>query len=179
MTQQQEESSQPTNETAPTMAEQAEPIVSAVSFGSYSAGRVRGGLILTLVGFVLFILGTRPSMFGLDRSPVIGFVQIAIFLVGLAVMCVGGYISLVGLWGDRELSLLADIGSRLVATGFVVAVFSGMADVFGFGSHLLPETIPYFGPWQAFGVQVGQFLIAVGFVFLIPFHRLRKTHTSI
>jgi hypothetical protein len=61
-----------------------------------------------------------------------------------------------------------------VATGYVVSVFSGMADVFGFGSHLLPETIPYFGPWQAFGVQAGQFLIAAGFLLLIPYHRLRK-----
>ena len=179
MSQQQELSSSTANETASADAEQEEPALTKGPSEGYSAARVRGGLILTLIGFVLFILGTRPSMFGVDRSPVIGFVQIATFLVGLAVMCVGGYISLVGLWGKRELSLLADIGSRLVATGFVVAVFSGMADVFGFGSHLLPETIPYFGPLQAFGVQVGEFLIAAGFVLLIPFHRLRKAHKSI
>lgn len=167
-----EESLQQATDTAPT----SETSPEAPPVESYSTTRVRGGLVLTLIGFVIFILGTRPSMFGMDRSPVIGFVQIATFLVGLALMCVGGYSSLMGLWGSRELSLLADIGSRLVATGFVVAVFSGMADVFGFGSHLLPETVPYFGPWQAFGVQVGEFLIAVGFLLLIPFHRLRKTH---
>ena len=124
-------------------------------------------------GFILFLLGTRPDFFGADRSPVIGFVQIATFTIGLAFICVGGYSSLAGLWGKRELSLLADIGPRLVATGFVICVFSGMADVFGFGSHLLPDTVPYFGQWQAAGVQAGEFFIALGFLLLIPFHRFR------
>jgi len=137
----------------------------------YSVGRVQFGLFLTVIGFLLFILGTRPDFFGLDRSPVIGFVQIAVFTIGLAIVCIGGYTSLAGLWGKRELSLLADIGSRLVATGFVVAVFSGMADVFGFGSHLLPDTVPYFGQWQALGVQSGELMIALGFLLMIPFHR--------
>lgn len=140
----------------------------------YSAGKVQFGLVLTVVGFVLFLLGIRPDFFGADRSPVIGFVQIATFTIGLAVICVGGYSSLAGLWGKRELSLLADIGPRLVATGFVICVFSGMADVFGFGSHLLPDTVPYFGQWQAAGVQVGEFFIALGFLLLIPFHRFRR-----
>ncbi|MCK5850609.1 MAG: hypothetical protein KAH23_06805 [Kiritimatiellae bacterium] len=140
----------------------------------YSYGKVRFGLVLTMIGFILFLLGARPDFFGADRSPVIGFVQIATFTIGLAVICVGGYASLAGLWGKRELSLLADIGPRLVATGFVISVFSGMADVFGFGSHLLPETIPFFGQWQAAGVQAGEFFIALGFLLLIPFHRFRR-----
>jgi hypothetical protein len=146
-----------------------EPII--IEEEHYSVGRVRFGLLLTMIGFLLFILGTRPDFFGLDRSPVIGFVQIATFTVGLAIICVGGYTSLAGLWGKRTLSLLADIGSRLVATGFVIGVFSGMADVFGFGSHLLPDTVPYFGQWQALGVQFSELMIALGFLLMIPFHR--------
>lgn len=141
----------------------------------YSVSRVRGGLLLTTVGFLIFMLGVRPGLFGLDRSPVIGFVQIATFLVGLGIVCVGGYISLLGLWGNSPLSILADIGSRLVATGYVVSVFSGMADVFGFGSHLPPESIPYFGEWQALGVTFGEAVIAIGFMLLVPFRRLRKS----
>ena len=140
----------------------------------YSVGRVQFGLGLTLVGFMIFILGARPSIFGLDRSPVIGFVQIATFLVGLAIIALGGYVSLMGLWGKRELSIIADIGSRLVATGFVICVFSGMADIFSLGSHLPPETIPYFGDWQVLGVEIGQLIIVVGLVMMIPFHRVRK-----
>lgn len=142
----------------------------------YSVGRVRFGLGLTLIGFVAFLLGARPGFFGLDRSPVIGFVQIALFLVGLAIITFGGYVSLMGLWGKRELSLVADIGTRLATTGFVVCVFSGMADIFGLGSHTPPETIPFFGDWQVLGVEIGQMTIAIGLLMMIPFHRMRKDH---
>lgn len=139
----------------------------------FSLRRVRVGLALTLLGFVIFLLGARPSLFGLDRSPVIGFVQIAVFLVGLAFICIGGYISLMSLWKKRQPSILADIGLRMVATGYVIAVFAGMADVFGAGSHPLPG-VPYFGPWQARGVEIGQVIIAIGFLMLIPFGDRRK-----
>lgn len=132
--------------------------------------RIRIGLIFTILGFLIFLLGARPSLFGLDRSPVIGFVQIGVFLVGLALMCVGGYISMMVLWKKQTPSILADIGLRMVATGFVIAVFAGMADVFGFGSHPLPD-VPYFGGWQTRGVEIGQAIIAIGFLFMIPYKK--------
>jgi len=44
-----------------------------------------------------------------------------------------------------------------------------MADVFGMGSHLLPA-VPYFGPWQSGGVLIGQIMVAVGFLMMIPYH---------
>lgn len=137
----------------------------------YSRRRVRLGLTITLIGLIIFLLGARPGLFGLDRSPVIGFVQIAVFLIGLAIICMGGYISLMALWKDQTPSIAADIGLRMVSTGYVIAVFAGMADVFGFGSHLLPE-IPYFGYWQARGVMIGEGFIAIGFLLLIPYERL-------
>lgn len=130
--------------------------------------RIRVGLAVTIIGFLLFLLGARPSIFGLDRSPVIGFVQIAMFLIGLGMMCVGGYLSMRTLWRNQQLSIAADIGLRLVATGYVIAVFTGMADVFGFGSHPLPD-VPYFGAWQARGVEIGEAIIAIGFLLMIPF----------
>jgi hypothetical protein len=37
------------------------------------------------------------------------------------------------------------------------------------GSQALPK-VPYFGPWQAGGVLIGQSVIAVGFLMLIPYH---------
>jgi len=134
----------------------------------YPLGRIRIGLSLTLLGFLVFLVGARPDIFGLDRSPVIGFVQIAVFVIGLAVICVGGYISLMALWKDQRISIAADIGQRLVATGYVIAVFAGMADIFGFGSHNYPG-VPYFGMWQALGVEIGQVLMAIGFLMMIPF----------
>ncbi len=134
---------------------------------TYSVVRVRIGLILTLIGLIVFLIGSRPGVFGLDRSPVIGFVQIAVFLVGLALICIGGYISLMALWKGRSPSIAADIGLRMVSTGYVVSVFTGMADVFGFGSHILPD-MPFFGPLQARGVVIGEVIILIGFLLLLP-----------
>ena len=141
--------------------------------GSLSQFRVRIGLLVTTLGFMVFIIGAKPEWFGLDRSPVVGFVQIAVFLVGLALICFGGYLGLLALWGERQRSILADIGLRLVTTGYVVAVFAGMADVFGMGSHPLPS-VPYFGPWQASGVVIGQSVIAIGFLMVIPYRRKQE-----
>ena len=134
--------------------------------------RIRIGLTLTILGFGIYLIGARPDLFGLDRSPVIGFVQIAVFLVGLAVMCLGGYVCLLALWKGLVTSIAADIGLRLVATGYVISVFTGMADIFGFGSHPFP-IIPYFGPYQAMGVLAGEMIIAVGFLMLIPYSHIR------
>jgi hypothetical protein len=130
--------------------------------------RLRLGLIFTLVGFLIFILGSIPGLFGLDRSPVIGFVQIAVFLVGLGIICLGGYVVINSLWNGTPKTIKADIGLRLVSTGYVIAVVSGMADVFGFGSQVSPD-IPYYGPWQQTGVLIGEAVIALGFILQIPY----------
>jgi hypothetical protein len=140
---------------------------------SPSSLRVRIGLLVTVIGFVVFIIGAKPEWFGLDRSPVVGFVQIAVFLVGLAIICIGGYIGLIALWRGGEKSIPAELGLRLISTGYVVAVFAGMADVFGMGSHSLPA-VPFFGHLQSLGVQIGEMTIALGFILLIPFHRHDK-----
>ena len=137
----------------------------------YSRRRIRSGLVFTLIGFLVFLLGARPGIFGLDRSPVIGFVQIAVFLVGLALITIGGYLSMMGLWKNSPISISADIGLRLVSTGYLVAVFTGMADLFGFGSHPPEAGIPFFGAWQAAGVMIGEFLIGLGFLLMIPYRR--------
>ena len=134
----------------------------------FSRTRVRTGLFTTLLGFFVFIVGAKPDWLGWDRSPVVGFVQIAVFLVGLAIICLGGYIGLLALWGGGQRSIAADIGLRLVSTGYVICAFAGMADVFGMGTHLLPE-VPYFGPIQATGVVLGEILIGIGFLLLIPY----------
>ncbi len=144
----------------------------------YWRRRARTGLVLTLAGLLVFLIGARPGMFGIDRSPIIGFVQIAVFLVGLAIICIGGYISLTSLWREQPTSIAADIGLRLVATGYVIAVFAGMADIFGFGSHPLPA-LPFFGEWQARGVEVGQVLIALGFLMMLPYRRDGKRGTKL
>src|SRR5687768_1843259 len=96
-----------------------------------TADWVRFGLLITLFGLLIFVIGAKPEWLNLDRSPVVGFVQICVFMVGLAIICLGGYIGLSALWGREEKSISADIGLRLIATGYVISVFSGMADIFG------------------------------------------------
>ena len=136
-----------------------------------SVPRMRFGFLLTIAGLIVFTLGAKPDWFGWDRSPVVGFVQLSVFLIGLGIICVGGAMGLLGLWNGRGRTIVADIGLRLVSTGYVISVFAGMADVFGMGSQPLPG-VPYFGPWQATGVLIGEILVAVGFLMLIPYRAL-------
>ena len=102
--------------------------------------RIRFSLVMIIFGSFVFTVGAKPEWFNWDRSPIVGFIQIAVFLVGLAMICIGGYVGLIALWGRDQRSIVADIGMRLVGTGYVVSVFTGMADVFGMGSHPLPMT---------------------------------------
>jgi hypothetical protein len=139
-----------------------------------SRARVRLGLILTLTGFFVFIIGTKPSWFGWDNSPVVGFIQIAVFIIGLGIICLGGYIGLLALWKGTTRTIAADIGMRLVATGYVISVFAGMADVFGMGTQEMGEA-PFFGPLQSRGVFIGQIVVAVGFLLMIPFGKQSQT----
>ncbi len=129
--------------------------------------RTRLGILLAIFGLGVFTLGAEPTLVGLDRSPVIGFVQIAVFLIGLGLICLGGYASLSALWVGGVKTIPGDIGQRMVATGYVIAFATGMADIFGFGSQQWPTT-PHFGGWQATGVLIGQAVIGIGFLLLIP-----------
>lgn len=145
------------------------PSIPSISDDS-SVPRIWLSLFITFAGLFIFAVGTKPEFFGWDRSEVVGFVQIIVFLIGLAWICAGGYLGLRSLWWGEERTIVGDIGSRLVATGFVFSVFAGLADIIGMGSHAFPQ-IPYFGPWQATGVLIGQGIIALGFLMMIPFGR--------
>ncbi len=135
--------------------------------GRIQRDRVYFGLIVAVIGFIVFIVGAKPEWVGQDRSPVVGFVQITVFLIGLAFICLGGYIGLAALWARQEKSIAADIGLRLIGTGYVIAVFTGMADIFGMTVVDTPQ-VPHFGPWQAAGVQIGMGLIALGMILIVP-----------
>ena len=140
-----------------------------------STPRIYVGLSISFLGLLIFTIGAKPAWFGWDRSAVVGFVQIAVFLFGLALICLGGYISLHALWWGNERTIMSDIGSRLVWTGYVVTVFAGLADVIGMGSQSFPN-VPYFGPWQASGVLIGQGIITIGFLLLIPYRFHKSAH---
>ncbi len=130
--------------------------------------KIRFALYVLLIGFAIFLLGAKPEIFGLDRSPVVGFVQIAVMIIGLGIICLAGYQAVHGLWCRQTPSITADFGMRFLSTGFVIAIFSGFADVFGIGSHPLPG-VPVFGVWQARGMEIGLGIIAIGFVMIFPY----------
>ncbi|NMB59285.1 MAG: hypothetical protein GYA12_08960 [Chloroflexi bacterium] len=141
-----------------------------------SKRKIRLGLIMTGIGFALFILGARPSVYGLDRSQVIGFVQVSVFLFGIAIICVGAFLVMQALRQGKPYSLLFQIGMRFVQTGYVIALFTGLADVLGLGSHPLPR--PFFGPLQSVGVQIGEFVIGLGILMMFPFDRIITRRTQ-
>jgi hypothetical protein len=129
--------------------------------------RKRVGVGVALIGLLIFLLGARPGWFGLDRSQVIGFIQIEVFLAGLGLIALGGYFAMEGLWRDRPKLVITEIGGRLIGTGYVIALTSGMADVFGLGTRPLPS-VPFFGYWQGMGVLIGQIVMLVGFALMSP-----------
>lgn len=130
--------------------------------------RKRIGITILIIGMFVFLIGAAPQWFGLDRSPVVGFVQIGVFILGLGLITAGGYTILEALWRDRPKLIVTDIGARLVGTGYVIALASGMADVFGLGTRPLPS-VPFFGYWQGRGVLIGEIVITIGFVMMAPF----------
>jgi hypothetical protein len=119
-----------------------------------------------LVGLFLFVLGINPNLINMDRSPVVGFVQVGVWLFGLALMYFGAYATLRIYRNKHPLSLRAEIGERLIATGYVVAAAASLADFIGIGSHDIPELI--FGPIQIAGLVVGVVTALVGVVLYWP-----------
>lgn len=130
--------------------------------------RQRIGIAILLNGTLVFLLGAAPQWFGLDRSPVIGFVQIGVFIFGLGLMTAGAFMTMEGLWNGRPKLIVTELGARLVGTGYVIALGSGMADVFGLGTRPLPS-VPFFGYWQGRGVLIGEIVIVIGLVMMSPF----------
>lgn len=130
--------------------------------------RIRFSLYMVLFGMLVFLLGAKPELFGLDRSPVVGFVQISVMIIGLGIICLSGYQAVHGLWRRQTPSITADFGMRFISTGYVIAIFCGLADIFGIGSHPLPG-VPFFGVWQARGMEIGLGTIAMGFVMMFPY----------
>ena len=139
--------------------------------GRISSERIRFGFLLSAFGLLTMTVAAKPEWFNLNQSASVGFLQIAVFLIGLAITCVGGFIELAALWGQNERSILADIGIRLISTGFVVALFAGMADILGMTFQQAIKQ-PFFGHWQEAGMEVGMGIIMIGLLMLIPYKYL-------
>ena len=132
----------------------------------------RFGVGLAGAGFLVFVIGIFPQVIGLALTEGIGVVQIAVFLAGLAMSELGAYIYLYAT-RHRALptTLREDVGQRLIATGYLLTLASGFADVLGIGTHFGDLQRPYLGAVQASGVLLGILVSMVGLLMYAPRHK--------
>ena len=126
----------------------------------------RRWMTIVLIGLLVFLIGIQPDLIGMNRSQAVGFVQIGVWLVGLAILLTAAYSTVRVIRNGKSNSLRADIGVRLIATGFVIAGVASLADFISVGAHRMPLVI--FGPVQVMGLILGVFLCIVGLVLYWP-----------
>jgi len=121
-------------------------------------------LILAVVGIVLSLISLGAEILGLDLTPGFGMVQMFQLLLGLTLLTIAGYLRIHSLRSrDAPRSLQADVGIRLGATGLVFAYVSGLSDLIGIGTHVVPSFgRPFVGPLQLGGLLVGVIMITIG-----------------
>jgi hypothetical protein len=123
-------------------------------------------MTLALFGVLIFLIGINPDLVGMNRSPAVGFVQVGVWLTGLAIFLLGAYLALRVVRNGRRTMLLSEVGLRLAATGYVIAAAASLADFIGIGSHTMRALV--FGKIQTSGLVVGILLIVLGLVLYYP-----------
>ncbi|MGD2057293.1 MAG: hypothetical protein PVF85_04490 [Anaerolineales bacterium] len=138
--------------------------------------RARRRMTVVLLGLFIFLIGVRPNLIGMDRSPVVGFVQIGVWLTGLAILLIGAYATVRVVRNGLSTSLRADIGIRLIATGYVIAAVASLADFIGVGAQRMP--LIAFGPVQVIGLAIGVFVSLLGVILYWPPRKERDAKRS-
>lgn len=133
----------------------------------FPKNQVRSGLTVTVLGLIALIVGLRPDLFGLDRGLYIGFSQIVMILFGIGLLTLGAANTLRSFWYCQKKSLVVDIGTRTIMTGYVICVFTALADAFGFGTNPPPEVL--LGTLQSRGVIIGMVVICIGLIMMLRF----------
>jgi hypothetical protein len=138
--------------------------------------RIHFFLGLNFLGAFLFLLGIRPGLFGLDRSHVVGYLQVIVFLSGLGLVVLSSFaVETMLRPAGRSWTIREDIGARLAATGFVFAAVASSADLIGLGTQPLPGS-PHLGLLQSIGLFLGVFIVVVG---LFLYHPSRNGHPPV
>jgi hypothetical protein len=134
--------------------------------GNSNTKRIRSiaTVLLVILGLLLIVLALAADELGLDITPGFGVIQMVALLAGLTFLTLAALIYLYGKRPrDAPRSLQAEIATRLIATGLVLAYVTGLSDLIGIGTHVEPAfNRPYIGPLQLGGILLGVFLIAAG-----------------
>ena len=133
-------------------------------------------MTVMLFGLLIFMIGIQPDLIGMNRSVTVGFVQIGVWLTGLAILLLAAYSTVRVVRNGKPNSLRADIGIRLIATGYVVAAVGSLADFIGVGAHRMP--LIYFGHVQVIGLVTGVLLSMLGVILYMPRRKKKKTEGS-
>lgn len=134
-------------------------------------------MTVVLIGLLIFIVGIQPDLIGMNRSVTVGFVQIGVWLTGLAILLLAAYATVRVVRNGKTNSLRADIGIRLIATGYVVAAVGSLADFIGVGAHRMP--VIYFGHIQVIGLVMGILLSMLGVILYMPRTKKLETEESV
>lgn len=126
----------------------------------------RRWMTLVVLGLLVFIVGINPDLIGMNRSRVIGFIQMGVWLSGLGVLLLGAVLTVRVVRNGRPMSLRAEVGTRLIATGYVISAAASLADFLAIGSHRLPWV--YLGPLQVAGLAGGVMVSLLGVLLYWP-----------
>lgn len=126
----------------------------------------RRWMTLVVLGLLVFLIGIDPDLIGMNRSRVIGFIQMGVWLGGLGVLLLGAFLAVRVVRNGRPMSLRAEVGTRLIATGYVISAAASLADFLAIGSHRLPWV--YLGPLQVAGLAGGVMISLLGVLLYWP-----------
>jgi hypothetical protein len=126
----------------------------------------RRWMTLVILGLLVFVVGINPDLIGMNRSRVIGFIQMGVWLSGLGLLLLGAVLTVRVVRNGRPMSLRAEVGTRLIATGYVISAAASLADFLAIGSHRLPWV--YLGPLQVAGLAGGVVISLLGVLLYWP-----------
>ena len=112
------------------------------------------GIALGALGVMLCLMGLFPGVTGAKPTAGIGLVQVIMVLVGYSLLIMGALVYLkYTFYLDVPSTLVQQIGTRLALTGILFAALSGLADLFGFGTHIRDDVVDiFFGQLQMVGI---------------------------
>ena len=124
----------------------------------------RLAVTVIVLGFFVFVIGRFPGLIRLNLTPGIGLLKITVFLLGITLMTLGGYMYVRATRRQAGPHRLAELlGVRLVGTGLVICYVTGYADILGIGTERSGEPL-LFGPLQATGVALGVLVTVLGLI---------------